>query len=62
MNIKTATCNLTFVVNTISLLRIVGTNLDWSHGRKSACHATVVNVDLSRQYHGDHGGQSMMNI
>jgi hypothetical protein len=35
MNIKTATCNLTFVVNTISLLCIVRTNVDWSLVRKS---------------------------
>jgi hypothetical protein len=43
-------------------LCIVRTNIDRSHGLTSTCHATVVNVKLTRHYHGDHGGQSTMNI
>jgi hypothetical protein len=38
MDIKTAILNLTFLVNKISLLYIVRTNVDRSHGRKSMFH------------------------
>jgi hypothetical protein len=37
MNIETETCNLIFVLNTISLLYIVRANDDWSHMTRKAC-------------------------
>jgi hypothetical protein len=50
------------VLSLISLLCIVRTNVYGSHGLKSACHATVVNINLTRHYHGDYGGRSTMKL